>query len=145
MIKNYASVWRVSYDYNLRSFLRLAKAGLNYDHSFIVLATVITIVNYNRKTFIVQASGLYCDTEQQDTQHSGTENVVITTLSKTCFTAMLTIVMLTDNNLSVINTGCYCDECRCAECHCSECRYAACCYAGIFLETCGMAVHFLSH
>ncbi len=26
-------------------------------HSFIVLATVITIVNYDRKTFIVQATG----------------------------------------------------------------------------------------
>jgi hypothetical protein len=32
---------------------------INYDrnHSFIVLATVITIVNYDRKTFIVQATG----------------------------------------------------------------------------------------
>jgi hypothetical protein len=32
---------------------------LNYDHtcSFIALATVITIVNYDRKTFIVQATG----------------------------------------------------------------------------------------
>ncbi len=32
---------------------------VNYDCncSFIVLATVITIVNYNRKTFIVQATG----------------------------------------------------------------------------------------
>ncbi len=31
---------------------------VNYDHnhSFIVLATVITIINYNRKTFIVQAT-----------------------------------------------------------------------------------------
>ncbi len=35
----------------------LAKASLNYDRSFIVLATVITIVNYDRKTFIVQATG----------------------------------------------------------------------------------------
>jgi hypothetical protein len=33
---------------------------VNYDGncSFIVLATVITIVNYNRKTFIVQATGV---------------------------------------------------------------------------------------
>ena len=33
---------------------------VNYDrnHSFKVLATVITIVNYNRKTFIVQATGI---------------------------------------------------------------------------------------
>jgi hypothetical protein len=32
---------------------------VNYDRncSFIVLATVITIVNYDRKTFIVQATG----------------------------------------------------------------------------------------
>ncbi len=30
----------------------------NRNHSFIVLATVIMIVNYDRKTFIVQASGL---------------------------------------------------------------------------------------
>jgi len=32
---------------------------VNYDrnHSFIVLATVIMIVNYDRKTFIVQATG----------------------------------------------------------------------------------------
>ncbi len=31
---------------------------VNYDHnfSFILLATVITIVNYDRKTFIVQAT-----------------------------------------------------------------------------------------
>jgi hypothetical protein len=35
----------------------LAKASLNYDHSFIVLATIITLVNYNCKTFIVQATG----------------------------------------------------------------------------------------
>jgi len=33
---------------------------INYDHnhSFIVLATVIMIINYNRKTFKVQATGL---------------------------------------------------------------------------------------
>ncbi len=35
----------------------LAKAILNYDRSFIVLATVITIVNYDHKTLIVQATG----------------------------------------------------------------------------------------
>jgi hypothetical protein len=35
----------------------LARASLYYDCSFIVLATVITIVNYNHKTFIVQATG----------------------------------------------------------------------------------------
>ncbi len=29
----------------------------NRNHSSIVLATVITIVNYDRKTFIVQATG----------------------------------------------------------------------------------------
>jgi hypothetical protein len=40
--------------------MTLAKARIiNYDRnsSFIVLATVITIVNYDRKTFIVQATG----------------------------------------------------------------------------------------
>jgi len=33
---------------------------VNYDHnhSFIVLATVIMMVNYDRKTFIVQATAL---------------------------------------------------------------------------------------
>jgi hypothetical protein len=33
---------------------------VNYDcnHSFIVLATVITIINYVRKTFMVQATGV---------------------------------------------------------------------------------------
>ncbi len=35
----------------------LAKASLSCDHSFIVLASVITIVNYYHKTFIVQATG----------------------------------------------------------------------------------------
>ncbi len=34
-----------------------SKASLNYDRSFMVLATVITIVNYDRKTFIVHATG----------------------------------------------------------------------------------------
>ena len=40
--------------------MTLAKARVvTYDRnsSFIILATVITIVNYNRKTFIVQATG----------------------------------------------------------------------------------------
>jgi hypothetical protein len=39
-----------------------AKASVaNYDHnsSILVLATVITIVNYNRKSFIIQATGVY--------------------------------------------------------------------------------------
>jgi hypothetical protein len=33
---------------------------INYDHncSFIVLATVITIINYDCKTFIVQATAI---------------------------------------------------------------------------------------
>jgi hypothetical protein len=30
-----------------------------YDHSFIVMACVITIVNYDPKSFIVQATGLF--------------------------------------------------------------------------------------
>ena len=41
--------------------MTLAKARINnYDcnSSFIVLATVITIVNYDCKTFIVQATGV---------------------------------------------------------------------------------------
>jgi hypothetical protein len=37
-----ATIWSVTYDRNC---------------NFIVLATVITIVNYDRKTFIVQATG----------------------------------------------------------------------------------------
>ncbi len=32
----------------------------NHNHSFIVLATVRTIVNYSCKTFIVQATGVNC-------------------------------------------------------------------------------------
>jgi hypothetical protein len=32
--------------------------GINYDRSFIVLANGITLVNYDRKTFIVQATVL---------------------------------------------------------------------------------------
>ncbi len=43
MFVNYASVWSITYDRN---------------RSFIVVATVITIVNYDRKTFIVQATEL---------------------------------------------------------------------------------------
>ncbi len=35
----------------------LAKASLNYNRSFIVQANVITIINYDHKNFIVQASG----------------------------------------------------------------------------------------
>ncbi len=40
--------------------MTLAKARIiNYNHnsSFIVLATVITIINYDHKTYIVQATG----------------------------------------------------------------------------------------
>ncbi len=58
MIVNYASVWSIDYDHILLSQLRLAKASLNYDQSFIVLAPVITITNYDRKTFIVQATAV---------------------------------------------------------------------------------------
>jgi hypothetical protein len=36
----------------------LAKASLNYERSFKVMAIVITIVNYDRKTFIVQATAV---------------------------------------------------------------------------------------
>jgi hypothetical protein len=43
MFVNYALVWSITYDRNC---------------SFKVLATVITIVNYDRKTFIVQATEL---------------------------------------------------------------------------------------
>jgi hypothetical protein len=38
------------------SFTILSKASLSCDHSFIVLATVIIIVNYYCKTFIEQAT-----------------------------------------------------------------------------------------
>jgi hypothetical protein len=37
----------------------LVKASLSCDRSFVVLATVITIVNYDHKTFIVQAADLF--------------------------------------------------------------------------------------
>jgi len=44
---------------NLRSsFKILDKASFSCDQSFIVLATVITIINYAHKTFIVQAARL---------------------------------------------------------------------------------------
>jgi hypothetical protein len=36
----------------------LAKASLNYDHSFSVLTNVIMIVNDDCKTFKVQATGV---------------------------------------------------------------------------------------
>jgi hypothetical protein len=36
---------------------KAAKATLSCDCNLIVLATVITIVNYNNKTFIAQANG----------------------------------------------------------------------------------------
>jgi hypothetical protein len=43
----------------LRSqFTILAKASISCERSFVVLATVITIVNYDRKTFILQATEL---------------------------------------------------------------------------------------
>jgi hypothetical protein len=35
-----------------------ARASLNYDRIFIVQATVVTIINYDCKTLIVQATGL---------------------------------------------------------------------------------------
>ncbi len=57
MIGNYALVWSIGHDHNLWSHLRIAKASLNFDHSCLVLATIITIVNYGFKTFIVQATG----------------------------------------------------------------------------------------
>ena len=47
----------------------LAKASLNYDRSFIVLATVITIVNYDRKTFIVQATSGYVIFSEESEQN----------------------------------------------------------------------------
>ncbi len=50
-IVNYASVWSITYNRNLRS---LAMANPSCDGSFIKLATVIMIINYDRKTFIVQ-------------------------------------------------------------------------------------------
>jgi len=61
----YARKGRFSLQRTLRSeFTILANANdlamiVNYDcnHSFIVLPTVITIVNYDHKTFIVQATG----------------------------------------------------------------------------------------
>ncbi len=54
-----ATIWSVTYNRNWWHWLRLELARIiNYDHnsSLIVLATVIAIVNYDRKTFIVQAT-----------------------------------------------------------------------------------------
>ncbi len=39
--------------------MTLAKASLICDRSFIALVTVITIVNYDRKTFIVHTTGVF--------------------------------------------------------------------------------------
>ncbi len=54
-----ATICSVTYDHNW--WLELARI-INYNRncSFIVLATVITIVNYNRKTFMVQAIVYQC-------------------------------------------------------------------------------------
>jgi hypothetical protein len=50
----------VTYDLKLR--LELARiVNYNRNFSFIVLATVITIINYDRKTFVVQATDLLPD------------------------------------------------------------------------------------
>jgi hypothetical protein len=63
MIINYASVWSVTITILQSKFMHLS----SYDHSFIVQATIITIVNYDctvisivnydRKTFLIQAAG----------------------------------------------------------------------------------------
>ncbi len=54
MIVSDATIWSVTYDRRLE----LARI-INYDcnSNFIVLATVIMIINYDRKTLIVQATG----------------------------------------------------------------------------------------
>ncbi len=39
------------------SFTILSKASLSFDHSFMLLATVIIFVNYDCKTFVEQATG----------------------------------------------------------------------------------------
>jgi hypothetical protein len=39
--------------------MTLAKASLSCDPSFTVLVTAITIVNYDRKTFIVHTTGVF--------------------------------------------------------------------------------------
>ncbi len=60
MIISDATVWSVTYDHNWQHKQRQELARIiNYDCncSFLVLATVITIINYDRKTFIVQATG----------------------------------------------------------------------------------------
>ncbi len=60
-IVNYTSVRSLSYDYNFWSwFTILDKAMIvNYDHNyrFIVLAIINTFINYNGKTFFLQATG----------------------------------------------------------------------------------------
>jgi hypothetical protein len=43
----------------------------SYHHSFIVQATVITTVNYDRKTFIVQATGLNLEVSTGDRLNRG--------------------------------------------------------------------------
>jgi hypothetical protein len=68
MIARYASVCSIPYDRNLRSLLRLALDNIIFYDSFLVLTTAITIinyghtvimiVNYNCKTFIVQVTGV---------------------------------------------------------------------------------------
>ncbi len=59
MIISDATIWSVTYDCNWWHYLRLELARIvNYNRncSFIVLATAIAIVNYDHKTFIVQAT-----------------------------------------------------------------------------------------
>ncbi len=63
MIVSDDTIWSTTYDRNWWRQLRLELGRIvNYDHdcSFIVLATVLTIVNYDRKTFIVQARFKNC-------------------------------------------------------------------------------------
>jgi hypothetical protein len=62
IIINYASVLSLTYDHILPSLLRLAYYENSYFKavkSFITLATVIKIVNYDHKTYKVQASNNY--------------------------------------------------------------------------------------
>jgi hypothetical protein len=49
---------------------------INYDrnHSFIVLATVITMVNYNSKMFIVQATDLTQERSSHYRDHNNDTN-----------------------------------------------------------------------
>jgi hypothetical protein len=64
MSVNYASVWSTTYDHNWLHLIRVELARIinhNCNCSFIVLATVIMMINYDHKTFIVQATLLnYC-------------------------------------------------------------------------------------